>query len=525
MRALLTHRLIASLAVTVTALLLVAGCGGDDNGGGPSTELEKALSYLPRDVAFALAVATDSQDGPLADLDRRLSGMEGWSELEAELEKQIGEGNDFERDVRPQLGNPAAFSASTFDEADPQEHSALVVQDPAAMRRLLEREVRSGAKTRLDDYEGALVVRDEREDADELRFEGLHEDVLIEGSSERQLRAAIDRSKGSDNLAANGEIADALGDAGREAVFSVAGDAARLLEGSGDADVAAARRVPWVRALRGFTVSGVVDDEGVRVEAEISTDEEGLEESEVPIATGADPARVHDPEAAIAVGLRDPGHFHRFLVGAARASGSRDLRQYVTAIDQLRSVGIDVYEQYFAPIENVSVGLESEDRGSFVAALRSRAAARFRQQVGQSVLIVQALAGELAGVEPDTLDIDSSGSGENVVWTVTRGDEKVLSYSIPGETLLGALGPADLPEADPGDPLPDTEGSLVVALSGSRLAELVREIDSRGRPDLRDATGRAVLKVLAGLERFRFAAHAETSGLTLTSQAVVPETP
>jgi hypothetical protein len=174
-------RVSALVAVAAAAVLLYAGCGGDsDNDAGEvSPELSKALSYLPPDAGFALAAAQDPESGPVKDLDSRFSGVDGWDEVKEEIEALFDDDLDFERDIRPQLGPPGVYSASSLDDDDPAELSAFQVKDPAAMRRAMERLVSSEEAARAGSHSGALIVRDQDFDPDQdFEFTALHDGVF-----------------------------------------------------------------------------------------------------------------------------------------------------------------------------------------------------------------------------------------------------------------------------------------------------------------------------------------------------------
>jgi len=103
------RRLIASfLALSV---LLIAGCGGGDDSGSP---LDSALSYLPKDAPFAVAIDTDLGGDQYEALQALLKKFPFGGQIQDSLQQQLEQGAsvDFNDDVRPVLGNPFVVGAT-----------------------------------------------------------------------------------------------------------------------------------------------------------------------------------------------------------------------------------------------------------------------------------------------------------------------------------------------------------------------------------------------------------------------------
>src|SRR3954454_2247856 len=96
-----------SLASVAIAL---AGCGGGGDSGGA---LDEALGYLPKEAPFAVAIDTNLKGDQYRELGRLAGKFPFGGQLERQLEQQIErDGNvDFDKDVRPLLGNPFVVGA------------------------------------------------------------------------------------------------------------------------------------------------------------------------------------------------------------------------------------------------------------------------------------------------------------------------------------------------------------------------------------------------------------------------------
>src|SRR3990170_4629478 len=104
------RRLIAT-SLALSALLL-AGCGGGDDSGSP---LDSALSYLPKDAPFAVAIDTDIEGDQHKAVQALIKKFPFGEQLQDNLRQQLEQssgGVNFNDDVRPVLGNPFVVGAA-----------------------------------------------------------------------------------------------------------------------------------------------------------------------------------------------------------------------------------------------------------------------------------------------------------------------------------------------------------------------------------------------------------------------------
>src|ERR687896_746801 len=96
-------RLASALALALCVGALV-GCG-EEEAAGP---LDEALGYLPAEAPFAVAIETDLSSGQYRSLDRIVAKLPFGEQAKRALRESLEdeEGVDFERDIRPLLGNP-----------------------------------------------------------------------------------------------------------------------------------------------------------------------------------------------------------------------------------------------------------------------------------------------------------------------------------------------------------------------------------------------------------------------------------
>ena len=105
-------RHLAALFACLAAIAVAAsGCGGSSSSSG----VGDVLSYIPADTPFAVELDTDLEDGQYKSLDAILNRFPGADTIKTLLKAQLAkgvQGADFDKDIKPLLGNPAVISAT-----------------------------------------------------------------------------------------------------------------------------------------------------------------------------------------------------------------------------------------------------------------------------------------------------------------------------------------------------------------------------------------------------------------------------
>ena len=135
--------MLAALLACLVALA-VAGCGGDDSSSGG---LGAALSYVPADTPFAVAIDTDLDGDQYKAADAILNKFPGADTIKSLLKAQLEmgqEGVKFDDDIKPLLGNPAVISATDVSSflSDSEQAgfvAALQVEDKDALDSLIDK--------------------------------------------------------------------------------------------------------------------------------------------------------------------------------------------------------------------------------------------------------------------------------------------------------------------------------------------------------------------------------------------------
>jgi hypothetical protein len=297
--------LIACLAVAFSA-----GCGGDEGSGGVGA----ALSYVPAETPFAVAVDTDLEGDQWQALDGLVNRFPGADQIKALLAAQLSmgqEGVDFEKDLRPLLGEPAVISATDVgsflsDTDDSGFVAALEVSDTEALDALIEK---TGATSR-GEVAGATLYQDED------TFFAVDGEMVILAGTRELLQSALERADGGDSLSED-DFDSAMDGLPDDALARVYVDVQALLgrsEGS-----AAARKIAWVDALRTLGLTVAAAEKSVDVEFNLRTDGDNLSDQDLPLAAGDEAAQVVKRPTELGLGLRDPSQVVTFFESALQA--------------------------------------------------------------------------------------------------------------------------------------------------------------------------------------------------------------
>jgi hypothetical protein len=437
------RRLVSALATLACAgALATAGCGGDD----PGNPLDTALSYLPKDAPFAVALDSNISGSQYKALDRIVGKFPFGEQLKGQIVDSIEEGGtSFEQDVRPMLGNPIVVGGpsakSITDNADSGNEfvAAVQVKDQEKLDALLKSEK---AKER-GERAGATLYNAGGDD----EWLAVEEDVLIAASSRSLLEDAVDRRDTDDHLTEE-DFDKGLAGLPKSALARVYVDVRALLES--DPDSADARRVKWVKALTTFGMTAVAKDDAIDVDLNLATDGD-LTEADLPIAGGDEAPGVLKRPGEIGLGVRDLGQIVRFGEAAGQAVDPGGFGQYSAAKRQIeQQVNVNVDEDLLGQLKGdtamsfsvngkYGVRAELEDPAAFERTLAKVAdlLPRFAEGAG---------AGDLALAKPrrgSDFYALANQSGESIVFGVVD-DVFVLANEPVRAGRLASESPANV---------------------------------------------------------------------------------
>src|SRR3954463_7359107 len=232
----------ALLACLGAIAVATSGCGG---GGSSSSDLGTVLSYIPADTPVAVELDTDLEDSQYKALDGLVNRFPGAETIKALIKSQLTmgiKGADFDKDIKPLLGNPAVISATDVgsflsDREQAGFVAALQVSDKGALNSLIEKT----KPQKRGEVAGATVYQDGD------TFFAVNDDVVVLAGSRDLLDAALKRADGGDHLSES-DFEAGLKGLPEDALARVYVNVENLLKQSDGA--AAARRIEWVDALR-----------------------------------------------------------------------------------------------------------------------------------------------------------------------------------------------------------------------------------------------------------------------------------
>ncbi|HMI81785.1 MAG TPA: DUF3352 domain-containing protein [Solirubrobacterales bacterium] len=273
-------RLVLPALLAALAALLVAGCGGGDDDGSSDP-----ASVAPPKTPLYIDVTVQPEGEAKANIDalaKKIAGVDDVGgliveELESSAEEE-GEEVDFEKEIKPWLGDKAGFVYPEFDEGEFDSFwVAVQVTDAGAAESFIEEHAKSEeGPAEQDSYEG-VDFWVEQDDGD---ASGVFDGLLVLADSETLFKEAVDASNG-ETLADESAYTDAVAGVPGDSVADVYVDIGGLLreaEADGEVDQS---------AKQFFESTGVELDEATavasliprsdRIEIDISSDATGDE--------------------------------------------------------------------------------------------------------------------------------------------------------------------------------------------------------------------------------------------------------
>ena len=313
--------------------LLIAGCGGGDDSG---SSLDSALAFLPKETPFAFVADTDVEGGQYKNvselIDKFPFGDQVKSTIRGQLE-QLGNGVDFNDDVKPVLGNPAVLGAADRETVTGDASNyifALQAKDQGALDDLVDKL----DPKEMGDASGATLYEEGGTDF------AVKDDLFVIADTQDQLKAALERADGDEHFDEDtfNEALDGLPDG---ALMRLYVDVEGLL--TSDPGSVDARKVKWIGALRSLGLTATAKADAVDVDFRLRT-EGDLSDDDLPIASGEEAPPVIKRPGEVGLGVRDLTHIVQFAENAGQTidpAGFGDYEQAKKTIDSQLGVSLD----------------------------------------------------------------------------------------------------------------------------------------------------------------------------------------
>jgi hypothetical protein len=216
----------------VAAAIAVAGCGGDDGGGGAGDPAALAPADSPVFVSGTIRPEGELKSN-VEGLVENLAGISDPGErIVGELDKALAEDSDltYEDDIEPWLGESGGIFLERYDGEDFHGVGFIVqTTDGDAARQFVDDAVeQSGEQLREGSYEGVDYRFDDEAAA------GIVDDFLVFTDGEQTFKEVVDTS-GGDGLDGNDQYTETTGSAPEGSLADVYVNVGALIEQSGAA--------------------------------------------------------------------------------------------------------------------------------------------------------------------------------------------------------------------------------------------------------------------------------------------------
>lgn len=435
----MTLRRLAVLASVLTVAL--AGCGGDDEKS--TSPLGEALAYLPQDVPGVAVVETDPRHEQWEQVDDLIQRFAIAPQIRQQGKDRLARGPlDFDRDLRPQLGNEVVVGAFEREGRTRRMVLAVKVKDPArAQRELLPKlKPAAGLEARLDG--DVLVAATTRELLDESIRQGGEDDGMTEEKLDEHL----------------GRLAEG------EPLLRATSDLQKGAEAKDSKE--AAEALPWIGALRRMALVGNARENGLAIEFDVRT--ENVDEADLPLAPGPAAPPVPEREGEIAVAVREPGR-PSALIERLRDFLPRTKAHSAALNDALKRIGVDLQRDLLGQFGAVGAASYPLDR-TYVARADLKDPRAF-------AATLEKLARELPGAARGDIGFTiEPGGGEGFYRLNADRGRQLFVGVVDNQVAIGEeAGRARDFAAEQSAPVPGARGSLAFAADAESVANALIE--------------------------------------------------
>lgn len=449
------RRLAALLAAVAFGALGISACGGSPQ---PSSALDDALGYFPRDAPFVAAVETDPDGDQIKQTKSLLGRFSLGGLLAGRLERMAGfRSIDYERDVRPQLGAPLVIGlprpavrkaiAKTLV-------AAMRVKHPIRVRQALLRQpgMRGDGKS-----SGTRIYEDRRAS----RYAAVDGDALVVAASRSLLEQALAMHRSGKRMHEAGFDRD-LGGLPDGALVRASADPRAMI--GADRRLLPALSVKWIASMRRLGATLKAYSDGVALDFRLVTDAGSLTAADLPLAPKGGAIPLIGRKDELQVGVREPWRLARFAAAVWRAIAPSDAAR----ARKLEPQGVDLEHQLPRHLADVAVLAIDPLSRAFAARATLHDPADVRTGI-QAVAPVLPDIGAVLGVP--ALGVATPQPGESF-YALAKPSGKTVVFGVVGNTLVAASDAsraADL-ASEPTHTAPAPKAAAVVTADARQLA-------------------------------------------------------
>ncbi len=453
-----------ALLALLLPVIAASGCGSDKGASGP---LDEGLRYLPANAPFAVAIDTDVNGGQYRAAGKIADRFPLAGTAEEELKKLFERGGDvdFDRDVKPLLGNPFVVGAPDSRSFDGDAYvGAIKVKDGGKLDDL----VKKAGADQKGEKSGAKVYEDKSGNS-----YAVEDDVLVVAASRKLLDDALERRDGGETLTED-KFNAALEDLPEDSLVRVYINLEPLLRATPGGRQAT--RVKWVGALRTLGLVAQAHEDSASLPFRLKTDPDGLSDKDLPVATGdAAPKLVQRP-GELGLGLRDLGHVLDFAIDAGRATQGAVVDVGKAQIEH--QLDIDVENDITRQLSG-DTSMVVTPAGKFGVRSELRDPRAFEKTLAK---VAGTLPRVLEGVGGASVELSKPKSGEDF-YTLAQADGTSIVFGVSHDVLVVSNDPGSarrLAVAEP-TPVPGAKGSIAISADAEKLADsILRQLSTFG---------------------------------------------
>ncbi len=436
--------------------LAAAGCGGGSDSG---DALDNALGYVPADSPFVAVIDTDVEGKQAKSIEKIVDRFPFSGQVKGQLKQGFSQADlDFEKDVKPALGNEfviAALDAESFtaDDTEARVVGALQSKDKDSLQKLLE----TGETKEIGETNGAKLYSTSGGDVI-----GLEDDTLLFANSREDIEAAIERHDGDGHMTTD-RFEQAFEGLPEDALVRTFFNVKELLDT--DPDTEDARKVEYVSAMRDLGLTASFTDDAIDLDFRLATEGDSLQDTDLPFASGEESPPVIDADGEIGFGLRDPARIFSFGETAGQAINPAGFGQYETGKRALeRRLDVSIEDDVLAQLKG-DVSATSSIDGKFGLRSALTDAPAFERTLGK-------IARELPGLSGGAVGEVTPPVGNDGLYSLATREGMRIFFGVVGESFVLANDQAKaraLPDA-PTVEVKDAKGAITMRADAQQVA-------------------------------------------------------
>jgi hypothetical protein len=371
----------------------------------------------------------------------------------AALAKLSQLGINYTTDIHPLFGNPVVLGLAadgTGTQAGKQFLLVWTTANADALHALVKKLLPTASSSGTRD--GATLYN-----IGSLQF-ALAGPTVVLGSSTAVVETALDRHAHTQGITPSDYASDTAGlpkGAAVQAFGSLVGVLSRP-------SAATARHVPWVAALRGYSMAVTAGASGLTFKYRLDTAGASLSSAQLPIASGTAPPSLPQPQFPIMFGLRAPAQVAAFVESAQQASSRAQYQKFETRQAKLRSkTGVDLNSLLSLLTGSLIIGSDTKTTVGRVTVTSPAQASR----------ILSKLVGDPRDVFPRARGVTRTGQG---FYTIKERAQAITVGVVGNQLVAGKATPAELTAfaSAPTTPATGAQGSVAFRIALPALLHL-----------------------------------------------------